>query len=145
MTRDDLLAFMRFEKYAVQASVSPTGTPQSAVVGIAISDDFEIFFDTLDTSRKAKNLRTNGAVAFVIGGTRDGDERTVQYEGVADEPTGADLERLLTLYFARFPEGRDRQSWPGCIYVRVKPAWIRYSNYNAQPPEIMEFGPGELV
>jgi len=88
MTRDDLLAFMRFEKYAVQASVSPTGTPQSAVVGIAISDDFEIFFDTLDTSRKAKNLRTNGAVAFVIGGTRDGDERTVQYEGVADEPTG---------------------------------------------------------
>ena len=41
MTRDDLLAFMRAEKFAVQASVSRTYAPQAAVVGIAVSDDFE--------------------------------------------------------------------------------------------------------
>jgi len=141
MTREHLLTFMRSEKYAVQTSVSVDGVPQAAVVGIAVSETFEIVFDTLDSSRKARNLRANPAVAFVIGGTRDGDERTVQCEGTADEPTGVELERLQAIYFARFPDGRDRQSWPGLIYVRVKPTWIRYSDFNAQPPRIIEFDP----
>jgi general stress protein 26 len=144
MTRDELLAFMRSERYAVQTSVSPGGRPQAAVVGIAVSDAFEIVFDTLDSTRKAVNLRANPGVAFVIGGTRDGDERTVQYEGTADVPEGAERERLQRIYFTTFPDGRARQSWPGLIYVRVRPTWIRYSNYNVQPPEIVEFDRSEL-
>ena len=139
MTRAALLEFMRSEKYAVQASVSPSGAPQAAVVGIAVTDRLEIVFDALASSRKAPNLRANPAIAFVIGGTRDGDECTIQYEGVADEPQGEELERLLAVYYARFPEGPERRSWPGLIYVRVKPTWIRYSNFDAQPPEIIEF------
>ena len=139
MTREALLEFMRSEKYAVQASVSPGTHPQAAVVGIVVSDRFEIVFDTLASSRKAPNLRANPAVAFVIGGMRDGDERTVQYEGTADEPTGAELDRLLTLYFEKFPDGRERRAWPGLTYIRVKPIWIRYSDFGAQPPEIVEF------
>ena len=141
MTRDALLEFMRSEKYATQTSVSPGGRPQAAVVGIVVSDRFEIVFDTLASSRKTLNLRTNPAVAFVLGGTRDGDERTVQYEGATDEPTGVELEHLLALYFERFPDGRGRRSWPGLTYIRAKPIWIRYSDFNAQPPEIVEFGP----
>ena len=141
MTRNELLQFLRSEKYAVQASVSPGGAPQAAVVGIAVSDHFEIVFDTLSSSRKAPNLRANPAIAFVIGGTRDGDERTVQFEGIADEPSGGELDRLLAVYYARFPDGPERRSWPGLIYVRVKPTWIRYSNFSADPPEIVEFDP----
>ena len=141
MTRNELLQFLRSEKYAVQASVSPGGAPQAAVVGIAVSDHFEIVFDTLSSSRKAPNLRANPATAFVIGGTRDGDERTVQCEGIADEPSGGELDRLLAVYYARFPDGPERRSWPGLIYVRVKPTWIRYSNFSADPPEIVEFDP----
>lgn len=139
MTRDALLEFMRSEKYAVQTSVAASGAPQAAVVGIAVSDSFEIVFDTLASSRKAINLRANPAVAFVIGGTRDGDERTVQYEGTADEPSGMELDRLLALYYARFPDGPQRRSWPGLIYVRVKPTLIRYSDFGEQPPEILQF------
>jgi general stress protein 26 len=139
MTRDELLVFMRSERYAVQASVSALGRPQAAVVGIAVSDAFELVFDTLDSTRKAVNLRANPRVAFVIGGTREGDERTVQYEGTADVPEGAERERLQRIYFDRFPDGRDRLSWPGLIHVRVRPVWVRYSNYGAQPPEIVEF------
>ncbi len=141
MTREALLDFMRSEKYAVQTSVSPAGLPQAAVVGIAVSDRFEIVFDTVDSSRKAPNLRANPAIALVIGGTREGDERTVQYEGIADEPSGGELDRLLDVYYAKFPDGRQRREWKGLIYVRVKPAWIRYSNFSADPPEIVEFNP----
>lgn len=139
MTRSELLQFMRGQSLAVQASVSPAAAPQAAVVGIVVTDAFEVFFDTLDVTRKVHNLRRNPRIAFVIGGWAPGDERTVQYEGVADEPAGAELERLKELYFIGFPDGRERQSWSGLMYVRARPTWIRYSNFNRTPPEIVEF------
>jgi hypothetical protein len=49
------------------------------------------------------------------------------------------LERLKELYFLQFPDGRDRQSWPGLVYVRARPGWIRFSDFNRVPPEIVEF------
>jgi general stress protein 26 len=94
MTTAELLCFMREHSLAVQASVSADGGAQAAVVGVVVTDGFGVFFDTVDTSRKVDNLRRNPRVAFVIGGTTDGDERTVQYEGASDEPTGAELRRL---------------------------------------------------
>jgi hypothetical protein len=63
----------------------------------------------------------------VIGGTTGGDERTVQYEGVADEPTGAELQRLKELYFESFPDGPERQAWPGIAYIRARPTY-RFSS-----------------
>ena len=144
MTPTDLLQFLRGHSLAVQSSVSLTGAPQAAVVGFVITDNFEIVFDTLDTTRKVQNLRRNPKIAFVIGGLLAGDERTVQYEGVADEPVGAELDRLKELYFATFPDGRQRQSWPGLIYIRARPTWIRFSDYNRNPPEIVEFRAEEL-
>ena len=139
ISQEQLLVFMRQEPYAVQASVSVAGAPQAALVGVIVTDRFEIFFDTLGTSRKAANLRHDPAVALVMGPTDAASVRTVQYEGVADAPIGDDLERLLELYFARFPDGRIRRSLPDITYVRVKPTWIRYSDFSVEPPEIVEF------
>src|SRR5262245_3685036 len=129
VNREKLLTFMRQELYAVEASVSALGAPQAAIVGIVVSDRFAVSLDTLASSRKAVNLRHNPAAALVIGPAAAGSERTVQLEGVADEPKGTDLERLLELYFGKFPEGRERQNWPGITYVRVTPTWLRYSDF----------------
>jgi general stress protein 26 len=144
MDRARLLEFLRQYTLAVQASVSASNGPQAAVVGFAITDQFEIIFDTLESTRKVHNLRRNPKIAFVIGGLDKGDERTVQYEGIADEPKGRELERLKQVYYAVFPDGPSRLSWPGPIYVRVRPTWIRYSDYNVDPPQIVEFGSEEL-
>jgi len=108
-------------------------------VGIVVTDELELFFDTLAITRKAGNLAGNARVAFVIGGAGNDDERTVQYEGLADTPRLGELERLKELYFARFPDGRERMSWPGITYFRVRPVWIRYSDFSRTPPEIVEF------
>ena len=145
MDAQKLLEFLRSSRLAVQASLSYDDHPQAAVVGFAISDAFEIVFDTLQTTRKAINLRRNSHIAFVIGGLLQGDERTVQYEGVADEPFGADLERLKEIYYSAFPDGPSRANWPGLIYIRVRPKWIRYSNYNQNPPQIVEFQGQDLT
>jgi len=138
VVRADILTFMRRHSLAVQASVSPANAPQAAVVGFIVTDNFEVVFDTVETTRKVVNLRGNRRCALVIGGMMNGDERTVQFEGVADEPAGADLERLKEVYFARFPDGRDRQHWPGLTYIRVRPQWLRFSDFNQSPPTITE-------
>ena len=68
----------------------------------------------------------------------------MQYEGLADEPSGVELERLTEIYYGVYPDGRARRSWPGLIYVRVRPTWIRYSDYNVDPPQIVEFNADQL-
>jgi pyridoxamine 5'-phosphate oxidase-like protein len=141
----ELLRFLRSHRVAVEASVSPDGGAQAAVVGIAVTDGFEIVFDTVESTRKARNLRANPKLAFVIGGLLPGDERTVQYDGVADEPTGEELERLKQVYYHVYPDGPSRLSWPRIMYVRVRPTWIRYSDYNEDPPLIVEFTPAQLA
>jgi general stress protein 26 len=140
VTRPELLAFLRRHRLCVQASVSSAGTPQAAVVGFAVSDDLEIVFDTIGTSRKMANLRGNAHIALVVGWD---DEQTVQIEGVADEPKGAELDRLKKVYFSEWPDGVERQSWKDITFVRVRPTWARYSDFRPGG-RIFELGGAEL-
>ena len=139
MELPDVLSFLRTQKWAVEASVSSRNAPQAALVGFAVTDALELVFDSPESARKVVNLKSNPRIALVIGGWNDGDERTVQYEGVADLPAGKELQELKSAYFATFPEGRERENSPGMVYVRVRPNWVRYSNFNGPSPETREF------
>jgi general stress protein 26 len=141
MTRTDLLNFLRKHRLGVLATVSPAGEPEAAVMGVAVTDELELVFDTLDATRKCENLRKFPHIAFVIGWDA---EITVQYEGIADEPKGAELDRLKRVYFAAYPDGPARQSWPGITYFRVRPVWARYSDFNPGG-KIVEFTEAELT
>ena len=144
VTTAELLRFLRTQRLAVQASRAPDGAAQAALIGIGVTDRFEIVFDTIDTTRKVQNLRTSPRIALVIGGWVSGDERTVQYEGITDEPTGSALERAKAAYFDAWPDGPSRAHWPGLIYMRVRPLWTRYSDFNQRPALIAEFQGEEL-
>lgn len=140
MDRAALLSFMRSQKWAVEASVSEAKAPQAAVIGVAITDQFELLFDTLGDTRKAQNLRANPKIAFVIGWD---DAQTVQYEGIADEPSGEELDRLKRVYFERFPDGVEREQWPQITYFRVRPTWVRYSDFRQPEPTVITFDVSE--
>jgi len=127
MSRAELLPFLQKHRLGIQSTVSPSGDPQAAVVGIAVTPELEIVFDTIDTTRKCRNLRNDPRIAFVIGWDQ---EITVQLEGIADEPTGAERDRILAAYFIPYPDGRERLKWPGITHFRVRPTWIRYSDFN---------------
>ena len=145
MTSRDLLVYMRTQRLAVQSSVTADRKPQAAIVGFAVNEQFEIIFDTLQDTRKVRNLRRNPAIALVIGGWTPGDERTVQFEGIADEPSGEELERLKKIYYEVYPDGIARAKWPGLTYIRVKPTWLRFTDYNQNPPVIVELSGAELT
>lgn len=145
LSRAELLALMRAEPHATVASVSAAGAPQAAIVGVAVSDELEVLFDTLEGTRKAINLRARPKAAIVFGSVVAGSQITVQLEGTADEPRGAELERLKTIYYARFPDGPTRLAWPGLIYVRVRPTWLRLSDYRGAEPRIIELEAAALA
>jgi hypothetical protein len=121
--------------YCVVSYLSPDGAPQSAVVGFAITPVLEIIFDTVSSSRKYRNLKARPQCSIVLWSG----SITIQYEGLAEEPSPADLDRYKEAYFAKLPDGRDRQAWPGIAYFVVRPKWIRYSDFTSRPPLIEEF------
>jgi hypothetical protein len=135
MTQTELFEFLRRHRYGVVSSISETGAPQSAVVGIGVSRDLEIIFDTLNITRKYRNLIANPAAAVTVWTG----EATAQLEGIAREPEGADRNRYREIYFETWPDGRDRLHWSGLTHLVIRPKWIRYTDFDQRPPQIEEF------
>jgi hypothetical protein len=136
VTKAELFDFISRHKLGVLGYISPQGAPRSALVGIAVTPELEIVFDTVSSSRKYGDLLRNPAASFVIGWEGGA---TVQYEGHAFQPAGAELACYQQVYFAAWPECRDHLSWPGVAYFVARPQWIRYSDFDQRPPLIEEF------
>ncbi len=136
MDNSALHAFMARFRYGIVSSISKVGTPQSALVGIAVTPELEIVFDTVKSSRKYSNLIARPTCSFVIGGWEG--EQTVQFEGIAIEPKGDELRHYQQAYFAVWPDGPSRMSWPGITWFVVRPRWIRFSDFDQNPRLIEE-------
>jgi len=130
----EIRAFIDACGTAVLGTVSPSGVAQTAVMGIVVTPELEIVFDTVNTTRKYANLKAHPQCSFAMWKKEHG----LQYEGVAMEPVGEELARYQEIYFAKLPDGRDRLSWPGMTYFVVRPTWLRDSNYESRPPNIEE-------
>jgi len=137
MTTAFLHDFITQDRLAVLATISEKNIPEAALVGFAITPELEIIFDTVKSSRKYHNLLKNPAISFVIGWEN---EKTVQYEGIAKIPIDSELEKLLPYYFKVYPDGKyRRENWKDLVYFSVKPKWIRYSDFNTNRIEEIEF------
>ncbi len=136
MNVEEVFRFMDCERLAVLATASTDGQPEAALMGFAVTPELEIIFDTVVTYRKYPNLKKNPRVAWVIGCTS---EITVQYEGVAEELSGAELAKYKEIYFAKFPDGPEREKrFPGITYFVVRPKWVRYGDYSPKARRIEE-------
>jgi general stress protein 26 len=135
MDKAKIYDFMKQYRLAVLSTVSTKNGPESALIGIAVSEKLEIIFDTVKTSRKYQNLLQNPSVAIVIGWDN---ETTVQYEGIATELNGPAAEYYKEIYFKVYPDGRERdKTWPHIVHFKITPKWVRYSNSN-DPPVVEE-------
>jgi uncharacterized protein YciI len=133
-TASALVAFLRGAHHGVVSSIAEDGRPQSATVGLAVTGALELVFDTLGATRKATNLRRDRRASVVL--TRGA--ATAQIEGDADEPAGTERERLKLAYFEAFPDGRERAAWPGLTYFRIRPTWLRTTDFSRDPPAVVE-------
>ena len=134
MENDKLFQFVNRCAYGVISYLGDDNSPRSAVVGIAVTSDLEIVFDTVESSRKVPAIDRDGRVSLACweGVT------TVQYEGLARRISSTVLGEYHRAYFAKFTDGPARLKWPGITYYAVAPKWIRYTGYNQSPPETIE-------
>jgi general stress protein 26 len=136
MTKEFLFEFIKQNKFAVVSTISVNRMPQSACVGIAVTPDLKLLFDTTMDSRKYENLKHTPLVSFVIGWEN---AITVQYEGIAVHIPKDSIDEKFNTYFEVFPDGLDRnKNWKNITYFMVEPTWIRYSDFNEVVPKIDE-------
>ena len=134
--KDLVYNYIRQHQLAVISTIGNDGKPEAALVGIAVSTNLEIIFETLKTSRKYGNILSNHSVAIVVGWDN---ETSVQYEGEGEIlGIGNAADNYRQTYYAAWPDGRERaETWPGLVHIKVTPKWIRYSNFN-EPVVIKE-------
>jgi pyridoxine/pyridoxamine 5'-phosphate oxidase len=135
VTPAEIYRFLREHRLAVISTTGPEASPQAAVIGIAVTEALDIIFDTSTTSRKYANLCADPRLALVIGWDLG---QTIQLEGTAEVLSGPDLDVYKPDYFAMWPDGRDREHEPDIAYVRVRPKWLRYSDFSGTPPRVEE-------
>jgi len=123
----EVLRFLEGEKLAVLATASEDGRPEAALMGFEVTPELEIIFDTVRSFRKYPNLKKNPLVAWVMGCTS---EISVQYEGVARELEGVELEKYEAIYSMKYPDPTRRERWPDLTFFLVRPTWVRYGDYN---------------
>lgn len=127
MEKEFIYNFLKQHESAVVSTISNDLKPEAALVGFAVSEDLEIIFDTLKTSRKYQNLVQNPYVAVVIGWEF---ETSVQYEGNAVVLTGQEADYFKEIYFGVFKDGRERaETWSDIVHFKIKPTWVRYSDF----------------
>lgn len=123
---------VRREGRAVLATTSPEGTPEAALVGIAALDDGTLIVDALLTSRKVANLRTNPAVAVVVGAG----DISMQLEGTGRLTTGSERRALADAYEAQLPGSRAHD--PSLAVIAIDVHWVRVYDASGGTPVVTE-------
>src|SRR5215831_6846121 len=92
MDKAELLSYVRARRLAVIGTIGPDGSPQGALVGVAVTDRFQIIFDTVSDSRKHQNLLRDTRIAATLSGPG---EQTLQVEGRAYPVSAAAVSDAL--------------------------------------------------
>ena len=129
------IAYIGEVRAGVIATANREQGPESAYINLAVMPDMAIVFETLITSRKYRNLPRDPRASLVIGGKG---KTTLQIEGLVDEPTEVLLDDIIQIYYDACPQNVSHRNWPGITYMRLRPRWLRYSDYG-MPWKVEEF------
>lgn len=140
---DKVIAKLHNDHIGIFGTVSPDGVPQTAAIHVALDEEnFVIVIGTHNNSRKYQNILNNPKSSLVVGFDESTME-TVQMDGTAYVPEGEELERLIDIYYTKFPNARIFKDDPKSVHIAFKPTWIRYSHFKAKPPIIEEITPNK--
>jgi hypothetical protein len=141
MAPADLRAFLRAQQWAIEATVTVLGVPQAAVIDVAITDSLELIFDTLTTPRKHTTSSTTHGLHLLLVRVTHVRRRLRAWQIAQMALTWSGFEN----YLAQFADGRERTKLPTIANWRVRPTWIRFSDFNADPPVIIEWKADHLA
>lgn len=136
-TTDQILAFLNTQRLCTFATVADDGRPQAATVAFSEHQGLRLVIGTSVASRKATNIARDGRVAITV---TDPDKRyTVQYEGIGQGITQAELVPYEAAHFAKQPGSLPFKDLPDQFYILVKPLFVRFSDCNPYPWRLTEY------
>lgn len=135
MDKQKIEEFLKKNDLGVLATANKKGKTQAAVMAYVFKDNL-LFVFTETTTRKYKNIVENNQVSLIVGGFKD--DPTVQIDGTIAElgldEGGKIKESVLNLH----PEWKGYFDSPNGRWFAIKPSWMRYSDFSANPPEVLE-------
>ncbi|MBU6323701.1 MAG: pyridoxamine 5'-phosphate oxidase family protein [Patescibacteria group bacterium] len=133
--RELICAYIRSRGECVLATTDGSGNPEAATIEFVMDADGSIIFDTSTKYRKYGNLLRNPHVAIALGS--EAENKGAQYEGIAQELVGAELDAAKKTYFAANPDAKKWEALPETAYFRVTPTFMRLRDYaNEERQEI---------
>lgn len=134
-----ILQFLKTQPMAVVATIAADSwQPESALIAFTQTSNLEIIFETFVDSRKYQNLQQNPRTALVIGWDM-ARYITVQYEGIAAPVDSREYEMCVQAFRAKDTPCTEQFLRDSRVrFFKVKPTWIRYSDYTLDPPHIVE-------
>lgn len=134
-----ILAFMHANPMAVISTVgNDMGVPQSALIAFVELPNFEVVFETFYKTRKYENLKANRSVSLVIGWDIK-KQITLQYEGRASPIPKKEYEKAITTFLKKDTPCKEQfLRHPHVRLYKIKPLWLRYSDYTGEVPQILE-------
>lgn len=127
----EFIDFVAANPLGVVSTYDATRGPEAALVDFAAMADGSLLFGSKSDARKMINIAADPRVAVVIGCTG---QVTYQVEGVAEELSGDEHDRLGVEFRRRFPE--TFALLPGFSLLRVRPGWVRRWDSGTTPPTV---------
>lgn len=128
-TEPQIINYLEKQRVGVLAVEMPDGSPHAATVHFAnfYKGRLEFIFLTEKTYRKVEPLlkKESTRASFVIG-TNENDMKTFQMDGIIKI---ADEQNTKDIYFAKFPDKKEKFSGPNDIFLVFTPTWWRFTDW----------------
>lgn len=130
------LDFLRTHMTGVLSTISQAQTPRARTLYYSHDSDFNLYFITLATTRKASDVAAYPLAAFTV--TDEHTLQTLQLEGsVTDVTNGPTDDVVIENLFDKLK--LDKGQYPPLArldrgdvrFYRITPSWIRWGDYTA--------------
>jgi len=135
-----ILDFIKTSRVSVLATVLGNGSPHAAAMHYSHSvNPLEIYFSVDKTSLKCQSLlKKKKNKASVVIGFSEQDWLTLQIDGLISIVSDREkLKSVKLIHYKKNPSSKEFENNPNTIFLRFKPKWIRYTDFNFEPPRII--------
>ncbi len=126
-----IVDFTKNNRVSVLTTVLPDGTPHSAALHFASSDDLESFvFWTERNSRKCGHFEIgeNYKASLVIGFSEE-EMKEFQLEGEVKVVESEELEKVYKIYHSKFGGSEGFEGDENDVLLKFTPKWWRYTEF----------------
>ncbi|MFA6602413.1 MAG: pyridoxamine 5'-phosphate oxidase family protein [Candidatus Shapirobacteria bacterium] len=135
MDKNKVLEFIKSQTLAVLSTATKQGIIESAVMAIAVTDNWEVLMSSEPNTRKIFNLKNNPYTSLLVGGLQS---PSIQLDGTSVVLTDSEGEEIRKQIIAIHPNTAEYLN-PPIAYIKFIPNWLRYSDFSQEPPIIHEF------